>query len=55
MNVRVYVRHEAVQQFGNDAAQLDNLASYPVLTRIYSPSEQSTSAPSIWESLSEKN
>ena len=39
MNVRVYVRHVAVLLFGNVAAQLVNLASYPVLTRLYSPSD----------------
>lgn len=39
MNVRVYVRHVAVLLFGNVAAQLINLGSYPVLTRLYSPSD----------------
>lgn len=39
MNVRVYVRQVAVLLFGNAAAQLVNLTSYPVLTRLYSPSD----------------
>ena len=39
MNIRVYVRHVFVLLFGNAAAQLVNLASYPVLTRLYSPSD----------------
>lgn len=39
MNVRVYVRHVVVLLFGNAAAQLVNLASYPILTRLYSPSD----------------
>ena len=39
MNVRVYVRQVGVLLFGNAAAQLVNLASYPILTRLYSPSD----------------
>jgi O-antigen/teichoic acid export membrane protein len=39
MNFRIYVRQVAVLLFGNVAAQLINLASYPVLTRLYSPAD----------------
>ena len=39
MNVRTYVRQVGVLLFGNVAAQLVNLGSYPVLTRLYSPAE----------------
>lgn len=39
MNVRVYLRQVFVLLFGNAAAQLINLASYPVLTRLYGPAE----------------
>lgn len=39
VNVRTYLRQVGVLLFGNVAAQLVNLASYPVLTRLYSPAE----------------
>ena len=39
MNVRTYIRQVGVLLFGNVAAQLVNLGSYPVLTRLYSPAE----------------
>ena len=37
MNVRLYARQVGVLLFGNAAAQLVNLASYPALTRLYTP------------------
>lgn len=39
MNVRVYLSHVFVLLFGNAAAQLINLASYPILTRLYGPGD----------------
>jgi O-antigen/teichoic acid export membrane protein len=39
MNVRTYVRQVGVLLFGNVAAQLVNLGSYPVLTRLYLPAD----------------
>lgn len=39
MNVRLYVQHAMILLFGSGAGQLVNLASYPVLTRLYEPAE----------------
>lgn len=39
MNVRLYARQVGVLLFGNAAAQLVNLASYPALTRLYTPAD----------------
>ena len=39
MNVRSYVQHAMILLFGSGAAQLVNLASYPVLARLYEPAE----------------
>lgn len=39
MNVGLYARQVAVLLFGNAAAQLVNLASYPALARLYTPAD----------------